>query len=37
MIDFGIEVGILGWVSTLIFWMAVVVAVWKIVKALTKR
>lgn len=36
MIEFPIEVGILCWVSTAIFWVAVVMAVVGIVKALKK-
>lgn len=36
MIEFLIEVGILCWVSIAIFWVAAVVDVWKIVKALIK-
>lgn len=36
MINFPLEVGILGWVSTAIFWVAVVVAVVGIVKALNR-
>ena len=37
IIDFGIEVGVLGWVSTAIFWVAVVVAVWKIIKVMSSK
>jgi hypothetical protein len=37
MIEFPLEVGILCWVSTAIFWVAIVVAVWKIVKAIWNR
>lgn len=37
MIDFPIEAGVLCWASTLIFLVAVVVAIWKIVKTLTKK
>lgn len=36
MIDFPIEVGILGWVSTIIFWLAVVMVVVEIVRCLKK-
>lgn len=34
MIDFPIEVGILSWVSTAIFWVVGIVTVWKIIKAI---
>ena len=34
MIEFPLEVGILCWVSTAIFWAAGFVAIWKIVKAI---
>ena len=37
MIEFPLEVGILGWVSTAIFWVAVGVAVWKVVKVIWKN
>lgn len=37
MIDFPLEVGIIGWVSTAIFWVAVVVAVWKIIKVMSSK
>lgn len=37
MIDFPLEVGILGWVSTAIMWTAVVVAVVGIVKVVIKK
>ena len=37
MIEFPLEVGILGWVSTAIFWVAIVVAIWEIVEALKKE
>ena len=36
MINFPFEVGILNWVSTLVFWVAVVIVVIGIVKALKK-
>lgn len=36
MINFPFEVGILCWVSTIVFWVAVVVIVVGIVKALKK-
>ena len=32
MINFPLEVGILGWVSTLIFWVALIVIVIGIIK-----
>lgn len=37
MIVFPIEVGIIGWVSTAIFWVAGVIAVWGCVKILFSR
>ena len=37
MIEFPLEVGIFGWVSTAIFWAAVCVAVWKVVKVIWKN
>lgn len=37
MIDFPLELGILGWVSSIIFWLAVVMAVWGILKGLKER
>ena len=36
MISFPIEVGVLGWASTIVFWVAVAVIVHGIVKALKK-
>ena len=36
MIDFPIIVGILGWASTIVFWVAVVMVVVGIVKGLKK-
>lgn len=36
MIDFPLEVGILCWVSTIIFWFAVVMAVVEIVRVIRK-
>jgi hypothetical protein len=36
MISFPLEVGILCWVSTIVFWMAMVIVVVGIVKALKK-
>ena len=37
MINFPLEVGILGWVSTAVFWVAVVVAVWKIIRVMSSK
>ena len=34
MIEFPLEVGILCWVSTVIFWVVVVLVVWKIVEVI---
>lgn len=36
MISFPIEVGVLGWASTIVFWVAVVVIVVGIIKALNR-
>jgi hypothetical protein len=36
MMGFPIEVGILGWVSTIVFWVAVVMAVVEIVRCFKK-
>ena len=36
MISFPFEVGVLGWASTIVFWVAVVMVVVGIVKALKK-
>lgn len=36
MISFPFEVGILCWVSTLVFWVAVVMVILGVVKALKK-
>ena len=36
MISFPIEVGVLGWASTIVFWVAVVMVVVGIVKGLKK-
>ena len=36
MIEFPLEVGILGWVSTAVFWVAVVVIVVGVIKALNR-
>ena len=37
MINFPFEVGIFGWVSTAIFWVVGIVAIWKIVKAILNK
>lgn len=37
MIEFPLEVGILGWVSTAVFWVDVVVAVWKIIRVMSSK
>jgi hypothetical protein len=36
MINFPIEVGVLGWASTIVFWVALVMVVYGIVKSLEK-
>lgn len=36
MIDFPLELGILGWVSSIIFWLAVVMAMVGIVRVIRK-
>ena len=36
MIEFPFAVGILGWVSTVVFWIALVMIVYGIVKCLNK-
>ena len=36
MIDFPLELGILGWVSSIICWVAVVMAVVEIVRVIRK-
>lgn len=36
MINFPIEVGVLGWTSTIVFWVAMVMVVVGIAKALKK-
>lgn len=37
MISFPIEVGVLGWASTIVFWMAVVVIVVGVVRVLFRK
>lgn len=37
MIEFPLEVGILGWVSTAIFWVVIVVAVWEIAEQIMRK
>lgn len=37
MIEFPLEVGILGWVSTAVFWVAVLVALWKIAEQIMRK
>ena len=37
MIQFPIEVGVLGWASTIVFWMAVVVIVVGVVRVLFRK
>ena len=37
MIEFPLEVGILGWVSTAVFWVAVVLVVWKITEQIMRK
>ena len=37
MIEFPLAVGILCWASTAIFWVAVGVAVWKVVEVIWKN
>lgn len=34
MINFPFEVGILGWVSTAIFWIVGIVIVWKLIEGI---
>lgn len=36
MINFPIEVGVLGWASTIVFWVAMVMVVVGIIKALNR-
>lgn len=36
MINFPFEVGVLGWASTIVFWVAVVMVVVGIIKALNR-
>lgn len=36
MISFPFEVGVLGWASTIVFWVAVVMVVYGIIKLLKK-
>ena len=37
MIEFPLEVGVLGWASTAIFWVVIVVAVWKIIRVMSSK
>ena len=37
MINFPLEVGILGWVSTALFWVVVVLVVWKIAEQIMRK
>lgn len=37
MISFPLEVGILCWVSTAIFWVVIVVIGWKIIEQILKK
>lgn len=37
MIDFPLELGILGWVSSIIFWLAIIMMVVEIVKVVIKK
>lgn len=37
MMEFPLEVGILCWVSTAIFWVVIVLASWKIIEQILKK